>query len=206
MAPLLSSSSSTLAEQTFPSTAISHQGDPQPPPHLLSSLIFGLGGGMSHFFLMIFSLVSVSDITRILFTLSKVGDLSSNAPDTRLRRFTTAEAAISAGVILGFLLGSLVTDRLGGLYVFLLCSILSALGFCYGLLRIKNIVPSADKSENREGENDEESKWWSRLWSHLMRTLGLPFQRREPGARPLVLLLCIAFLLGVHSCTAEIFE
>jgi len=56
--------------------------------YLAPSLIYGLGGGMSHFFLMIFSLV---------------GDLSSNDPETRLRRFTTAEAAISAGVILGFL-------------------------------------------------------------------------------------------------------
>ena len=35
-----------------------------PPTSCLPSMIYGLGGGMSHFFLMIFSLVSVTDSTR----------------------------------------------------------------------------------------------------------------------------------------------
>ena len=102
---------------------------------------------------------------------------------------------ISAGVILGFLLGGRVTDSLGSLYVFLLGSLLSALGFFYGLARVNNIVPQAKKSENLE----EEGHWWQRVLSHMRRTLGLPFRKREPGARPLVLLLCLAFLLGVSA-------
>ena len=126
--------------------------------------------------------------------------MSSKDPETRLRRFTTAEAGISAGVILGFLLGGRVTDSLGSLYVFILCSTLSALGFFYGLVRIKNIVPQAKKNENLEEDiGEEESQWWHRVWSYIRRTLGLPFQKREPGARPLVLLLCLAFLLGVSA-------
>ena len=147
----------------------------------------------------------------------KVGDLSSRDPDTRLRRlknkvsffsfcsyssrFTTAEAAISAGVILGFLLGSVVTDQLGSVYVFIICSCLSALGLLFGLVRIKNIVPDNNlKSENMEDDNaNQKSRWWQRLWSQIKRTIGLPFHKRQPGARPLVLLLCLAFLLGVHS-------
>ena len=139
--------------------------------------------------------------------------MSSTDPETRLRRFTTAEGAISAGVILGFLLGGRVTDNLGSLYVFLLCSILSALGFAYGLLRVRNIVPYMNESESLEeySGRKEGHHWWQRLLSHIKRSLGLPFKKREPGARPLVLLLCLAFLLGVskilqitenlHTCT-----
>lgn len=105
---------------------------------------------------------------------------------------------ISTGVILGFLLGGRVTDSLGSLYVFLLCALLSALGFFYGLARVKNIVPHAKESENlEEPTGEEEGHWWHRIWSHMRRTVGLPFKKREPGARPLVLLLCLAFLLGV---------
>ena len=166
------------------------------------SLIFGLGGGMSHFFLMIFSLVSVNiHIARQFLHHPKVGDLSSADPETRLRRFTTAEGAISAGVILGFLLGGRVTDNFGSLYVFLLCSILSALGFAYGLLRVRNIVPNVNESENLEEDSGgkEDPHWWQRLLSHIKRSLELPFKKREPGARPLVLLLCLAFLLGVSK-------
>ena len=148
----------------------------------------------------------------------KVGDLSSRDPDTRLRRFTkksfllfsfcsyssrftTAEAAISAGVILGFLLGSVVTDQLGSVYIFITCSCLSALGLLFGLARIKNIVPDNNvKSDYMEDDNaNEKSRWWQRLCNHIKRTIGLPFHKRQPGARPLVLLLCLAFLLGVHS-------
>ena len=129
-----------------------------------------------------------------------MGDLSSSDPESRLRRFTTAEAAISAGVILGFLLGGRVTDNLGSLYVFLLCSLLSALGFSYGLVRVRNIVPHVNESENLEKDSGrEEGHWWQRFLSHIKRTLGLPLKKREPGARPLVLLLCLAFLLGVSS-------
>ena len=196
----VSSSSSTLEEHLFLSTTILCQGDIPNLPPTLPSLIFGLGGGMSHFFLMIFSLVSVNHIRTISRENVKVGDLSSTDPETRLRRFTTAEAAISAGVILGFLLGGRVTDNLGSLYVFLLCSLLSALGFSYGLVRVRNIVPHVNESENLEEDSGGEGgHWWLRFLSHIKRTLGLPFQKREPGARPLVLLLCLAFLLGVSS-------
>ena len=126
--------------------------------------------------------------------------MSSSDPESRLRRFTTAEAAISAGVILGFLLGGRVTDNLGSLYVFLLCSLLSGLGLFYGLLRVKNIVPHVKEVENLEEDSGEEKgNWWRRFWSHMRRSVGLPFQKREPGARPLVLLLCLAFLLGVST-------
>ena len=55
---------------------------------------------------------------------------------------------ISAGVILGFLLGGRVTDSLGSLYVFLLGSLLSALGFFYGLVRVNNICKVGDLSSS----------------------------------------------------------
>ena len=57
-------------------------------------------------------------------------------------------------MIFGFLLGSVVTDQLGSVYVFIICSCLSALGLLFGLVRIENIVPDNNvKSEDMEDDN-----------------------------------------------------
>ena len=119
-------------------------------------------------------------------TLVQVGDLSSTSPGTRLRRFTTAEAAISMGVIIGFLTGGVITTTLGSIYVFLLCSLLSLLSIIYCLVRVKNILPDSSDEPSSSGP-----------LSRLLRTLRLPFLPRRCGGRAIVLLLCAASLLGV---------
>ena len=119
-------------------------------------------------------------------TLEQVGDMSSISPGTRLRRFTTAEAAISMGVISGFLTGGVITSSLGSIYVFLLCSLLSLISMIYCLVRVENILPESSDDAPSGGP-----------LSRLLRTLRLPFLPRRCGGRAIVLLLCAAFLLGV---------
>ena len=105
----------------------------------IPTVLLGVGGANYAFFLQIFSYV---------------GDLSSARPDTRLRRFTLSEASIAFGVLLGYLLGSIVVKQIGDLYVFIFCGSSTFMAFVYGLLRVKNIIP-----EVTENNNQDEKVW-----------------------------------------------
>ena len=101
--------------------------------YYIPTVLLGVGGANYAFFLQIFSYV---------------GDLSSAKPETRLRRFTLSETAIGIGVISGYCLGSIVVKEIGDLYIFVICSASNVVAFIYGLLRVKNIIPTVIENNN----------------------------------------------------------
>ena len=77
--------------------------------------------------------------------LSYVGDLSNIQPDTRIRRFTNAEACEGVGTIAGFYAGSLIVQyAFGDFYIFIICASSCLVAFIYGILRIENIIPEKE--------------------------------------------------------------
>ena len=142
--------------------------------YYLPAVIVGISGSQFNFFLTVFSYV---------------GDLSNLMPETRLKRFTFSEASISLGIIPGFFAGSLITEYLGNLYVFLISALLCFAGVLYGSLRLENIIPG--KVERNEKKIEEEKT----IRERILMTLWLPFKKREGNVRLKVILLCIEFLL-----------
>ena len=141
--------------------------------YYLPVVIVGIGGGTFNFFLTVFSYV---------------GDLSNLMPETRLKRFTFSEASISLGIIPGFFAGSLITEYLGNLYVFLISAFLCFVAVLYGSLRLENIIPG----KVEKNEKIEEDKG---IRERILTTLLLPFKKREGNLRLKIILLCIVFLL-----------
>ena len=136
-------------------------------------VILGLSGGNFNFFLAVFSYI---------------GDLSNLMPETRLKRFTFSEASISIGIIIGFFSGGLITEYLGNLYVFVVCTLLCFVAFLYGALRIQNIVPG-------KVEENEETEHEKKITERILSALSTPFKRREGSVRLKIMLLCTIFIL-----------
>ena len=71
--------------------------------------------------------------------------MSNIQPDTRIRRFTNAEACEGVGTIAGFYAGSLIVQyAFGDFYIFIICASSCLVAFIYGILRIENIIPEKE--------------------------------------------------------------
>ena len=99
--------------------------------------MFGVGGSYFNFYMTV---------------NSYVGDLSNLQPETRIRRYTMAEASVVLGVMASYYTGYLLTKYVGDFYVFVLTTSASTLAFLYGIVRINNIIPkkvSASSEDNK---------------------------------------------------------
>ena len=94
--------------------------------YYLPVLVFGVAGSYFNFYMTV---------------NSYVGDLSNLQPETRIRRYTLAEASVVLGVMASYYSGYLITKYVGDFYVFVFTTIASTIGFLYGIIRIKNILP-----------------------------------------------------------------
>ena len=103
--------------------------------YFIPTVIFGLGGSYYNFY---------------MTANSYVGDLSNLQPETRIRRFTLAEASIVLGVVSSYYAGYLITKYLGDFYIFVFTTICSGLAFIYGIVRIKNIIPEKMSEEDNK--------------------------------------------------------
>ena len=81
---------------------------------------------------------------------SYVGDLSNLQPQTRVRRYTLAEASVVLGVMASYYSGYLITKYIGDFYIFVLTTTASAVAFLYGMVRIKNILPQRVSSSSED--------------------------------------------------------
>ena len=105
--------------------------------YYLPVLVFGVAGSYFNFYMTV---------------NSYVGDLSNLQPETRIRRYTMAEASVVLGVMASYYTGYLLTKYVGDFYVFVLTTSASTLAFLYGIVRIKNIIPkkvSASSEDNK---------------------------------------------------------
>ena len=73
--------------------------------YYLPVLVFGVGGSYFNFYMTV---------------NSYVGDLSNLQPETRIRRYTMAEASVVLGVMASYYTGYLLTKYVGDFYVFVL--------------------------------------------------------------------------------------
>ena len=84
---------------------------------------------------------------------SYVGDLSNLEPQTRVRRYTLAEASVVLGVITSYYAGYLITQYLGDFYIFVVTFTTSAMALLYGVVRIQNIKPEKLSQENEDDKS-----------------------------------------------------
>ena len=142
-----------------------------------TSSLFGLAGGSYNLCLMVFSYV---------------GDLSSLQPETRLRRFTAAEASATTSLIAGSAgLGLLASSSLGeDLAIFTSCTLLLSLSLVYVLIRVQNILPEEGKTRK------EDSGRLCGLLRRLKDLCTVAFRaRRGRHTRAIILIFTACFLL-----------
>jgi hypothetical protein len=123
---------------------------------------------------------------------SYVGDLASLQPETRLRRFTAAEASITASLIIGSAGLSLLEDSPLGeaTAMFTTCSVLLGISLLYVLVRIQNILPKQVKLKEEHGGS------LSSLARRLKDFVTVAFKaRRGRHTRAIILIISTCFLL-----------
>ena len=106
--------------------------------YYVPTFIFGVGGSYYNFYMTI---------------NSYVGDLSNLEPQTRVRRYTLAEASVVLGVITSYYAGYLITQYLGDFYIFVVTFTTSAMALLYGVVRIQNIKPEKLSQENEDDKS-----------------------------------------------------
>ena len=106
--------------------------------YYLPVLVFGVAGSYFNFYMTV---------------NSYVGDLSNLQPQTRVRRYTLAEASVGLGVMASYYSGYLITKYVGDFYIFVLTTTASAVAFLYGMVRIKNILPQRVSSSSEDDKN-----------------------------------------------------
>ena len=133
-----------------------------------------------------------------------MGDLSNIQPDTRIRRFTNAEACEGVGTIAGFYAGSLIVQyAFGDFYIFIICASSCLVAFIYGILRIENIIPEKEIDGNDVIEVILRVTICiihfiiqERVVTKFKKFLLIPFLKRDGFKRAQILLLCLIFFLN----------
>ena len=106
--------------------------------YYLPVLVFGVAGSYFNFYMTV---------------NSYVGDLSNLQPETRIRRYTLAEASVVLGVMASYYCGYLITKYVGDFYVFVFTTTASTVAFLYGIVRIKNILPQKVSTSSEDNKS-----------------------------------------------------
>ena len=128
--------------------------------YYLPVLVFGVAGSYFNFYLTV---------------NSYVGDLSNLQPETRIRRYTLAEASVVLGVMASYYCGYLITKYVGDFYIFVFTTSTSTVAFLYGIVRIKNILPQKISTSSEENKS-------IKVNSHTSQIILCIYQQFSPTA------------------------
>ena len=121
--------------------------------YYLPVVVFGVGGSYFNFYMTV---------------NSYVGDLSNLQPETRIRRYTLAEASVVFGVMASYYSGFLITKYVGDFYVFVLTTSASTVACLYGIVRIKNILPQKVSTSSEDNKSIKVTSCTSQIYLYTL--------------------------------------